>query len=144
MNNPIPWLVDRLIEYDPSLLLLKVEGHPDMTAEQWLALRVKWGMDLGFTLVDGEHAVMFRPVNEGILQLIQDDYAGSIWQFDPFGKITFFDFRYGKGTFPLCWDLAKSTGRKEIAWFYRQRLRRYELEKIPRITGWQPQGGYDG
>lgn len=137
MTNPIPWLVDRLIEYDPSLLLIKVEGHPDLSPEQWLALRIKWGMDLGFTLTDGKTAVMFRPVNEAILKSIQTDYYGSIWEYDPFGSITFFDFRYGKGTFPLCHDLNTMTGRKEVAWFYRKRLRRYHADKVPRIAGWQ-------
>jgi hypothetical protein len=142
-KNPIPWLVDRMLEFDPTLFEIKVKDFPELTPQQWLALRIKWGIDLGFVFFtfdeSGEPltAVCLRPISHDILAAIQYDYGGTIWEYDWAGEILFFDFRFGKGTFPLCWDLARASGKPQIAWYYRQRLRLYRMEDIPRITGWQ-------
>lgn len=144
--NPIGWLIDRILEFDQTLWFVTVKDHPELSIRQWLAIWIRWAIDKGFVHFQYDEvgkpisAVVERPVNALILDKIQNDYAASVWDFDPDGDITFFDFRYGKGTIPLCWDIAKAGGKREVAWYYRQRLCRHQMEDIPRIKGWQKDG----
>ena len=137
--NHIAWLVEKILEYDPSLWTLSVEDEPDVTIDQWLAIRIKWGIDKGFVWFEFDRhnvpqkAICLRPVNEDILVKIKADYARSVWDFDPDGNIVFIDFRYGEGSIPIAWDLCKASGRKEVAYFHHQILKRVRLADVPRV-----------
>ena len=137
--NHIAWLVEKILEYDPSLWTLSVENEPSLTIDQWMAIRIKWGIDRGFVWFEFDRtgvpqkAICLRPVNEEILEMIQSDYSGSVWDFAPAGRIVFIDFRYGDGSIPLAWDLCKASGRKEVAYFHHQKLKRVRLADVPKV-----------
>lgn len=137
--NYIAWLVEKILDFDPSLWTLSVEDHPELTIDQWLALRIKWGIDKGFVWFEFDRnnvpqkAVCLRPVNEEILGKIGTNYAGSVWDFDPNGTIVFIDFRCGEGSIPIAWDLCKASGRQEVAYFHHQEIKRVKLKNVPRV-----------
>jgi hypothetical protein len=136
--NPIAWLVEQILEFDPTLYEVQVD-HPDMSIAQWLALRIKWGIDKGFVFFETDEydipvkALCMRPVNERILEAIENDYVGNIWEYDPAGKIVFIDFRFGRGSIPFTWDLCRRSGRSEVAYHHHQQVKRVSLDKVPRV-----------
>jgi len=136
----IEWLVGKILEFDPNLWLVSVTDHPDMTIDQWLELRLKWGVEKGFVWFEFDRhnvpqkAVCMRPVSEEILEEISLDYTGSVWDYDSDGQIVFIDFRYGPGSIPFAWDLCRLTGRKEVAYHHHQRIKRVKLDKVPRVA----------
>jgi hypothetical protein len=138
--NHIAWLVEKILDFDPSLWTLSVEDHPDLTIDQWLAIRIKWGIDRGFVWFEFDRhnepkkAICMRPVNEEILERIQADFSRSVWDFDPAGKIVFIDFRCGDGSIPLAWDLCKMSGRNEVAYYHHQKIKRVKLSNVPRVA----------
>jgi hypothetical protein len=137
--NHIAWLVENILEFDPSLWTLSVENEPDLTIDQWLAIRIKWGIDHGFVWFEFDRhnepqkAICLRPVNEEILGRIRTDYVRSVWDYDPNGHIVFIDFRYGEGSIPITWDLCKASGRSQVAYFHHQELKRVLLKNVPRV-----------
>lgn len=137
--NHIAWLVEKILEFDPGLWTLSVEDHPELTIDQWLAIRIKWGIDQGFVWFEFDRhnepqkAICLRPVNEEILTKIQNDYAASVWDYDPNGRIAFIDFRYGDGSIPIAWDLCKISGREDVAYFHHQQIKRVKLKNVPRV-----------
>lgn len=137
--NYIAWLVEKTLEFDPSLWTESVEGHPDLAIDQWLALRIKWGIDKGFVWFEFDRnnqpqkAICLRPVNEAILGRIILDYRKSVWEYDPSGHTVFIDFRYGEGSIPIAWDLCKASGRTQVAYFHHQELKRVLLKNVPRV-----------
>jgi hypothetical protein len=137
--NHIAWLVEKILEFNPSLWTLSVKNEPDITIDQWLAIRIKWGIDLGFVWFEFDRnnipqkAICFRPVNEKLLERIDEDYGRSIWDYDPNGRIVFIDFRYGEGSIPFVWDLCRSSGRKEVAYHHHLKMRRVRLQDVPRV-----------
>lgn len=146
--NHIDWLVEKILEFDSSLWTLSVEDRPDMTIDEWMALRIRWGVDKGFVWFEFDRfnqpqkAVCMRPVNEEILGRIADNYVGSIWDYDASGPIVFIDFRYGEGSIPLTWDICKASCRQEVAYYHHQKLKRVKLENVPRVP--ELLGGYHG
>jgi hypothetical protein len=115
---------------------LRDPSCPNLDSRQLLALRVKWGIDLGFTFVWQDRfgpygALMIRPVNIEILEDSSFDYWEHVWDYDSKGDIVAVDFAYGAGLYPDFIERCRSTNRPWIAWRHRDRTHLVPIAKMP-------------
>jgi len=141
--NPIPWLVTNLLEQYPLLAKLKVRDHPELSPDKWLALRVKWGLDKGFTRFYGDSrgiygALLYRPVNTKLLHDSTLDYWTHIWDFDLDGDICGVDHAYGPGLYPQFIKTCIATQKPLIAWRHRNRNHIKFMTDMPRYLSQLP------